>query len=149
MGYILLLLLLSACMLLLQSCPTLCDPMNYNLPGSSVQGILQARIPEWAAVPSSRGSSRPRDQTRVSYVSFIGRWGLYYRAVREAPRYPVLSNKSSKYECLNPTIMILYLSHFLWVRNVKVAWLGIFGSGSPLSLNAARCQLGYSHWKFH
>ena len=53
----------------LQSCPTLCDPVNCSLPGSSVQGIFQARIPEWMAVPLSRGSSRPRDQTHISYVS--------------------------------------------------------------------------------
>ena len=41
----------------LQSGPTLCDPMDYSLPGSSVHGILQARILKWVAVPSSRGSS--------------------------------------------------------------------------------------------
>ena len=39
----------------LQSCPTLCDPMNCSLPSSSVHGILQARILEWVAMPSSRG----------------------------------------------------------------------------------------------
>ena len=44
----------------LQSCPTLCNPMDYSLPGSSVQGILQARILERVGMPSSRGSSRPR-----------------------------------------------------------------------------------------
>ena len=43
----------------LQLCPTLCDPMDYSLPGSSVHGILQTRILEWVAMPSSRGSSRP------------------------------------------------------------------------------------------
>ena len=42
---------------LLQSCPTLCDPMDCNLPGSSVYGILQAEILEWVAMPSSRRSS--------------------------------------------------------------------------------------------
>ena len=42
---------------LLQSCPTLCDPMDYSPPGSSVHGILQARILEWVAMSSSRGSS--------------------------------------------------------------------------------------------
>ena len=47
----------------LQSCPTLCDLMDFSPPGSSVHGILQARIVEWVAVPFSRGSSRPRDQT--------------------------------------------------------------------------------------
>ena len=51
---------------LLQSCPTLCNPMDYSPPGSSVHGILQARILEWVPKPSSRGSSQPRDQTRVS-----------------------------------------------------------------------------------
>ena len=42
-------------------CPTLCDPMDCSPPGSSVLGILQARIPEWVAVPFSRGSSGPKD----------------------------------------------------------------------------------------
>ena len=44
-----------------QSCPTLCDPMDYNLSGSSVHGILQAIALEWIAVSFSSGSSRPRD----------------------------------------------------------------------------------------
>ena len=57
----------------LQLCPTLCDPMDRSLPGSSVHWIFQARIPEWVAMPSSRGSSQPRDQTCVSYISCIGR----------------------------------------------------------------------------
>ena len=58
---------------LLQLCPTLCNPMDCRLPGSSVHGILQARILEWVAMPSSRGSSWPRDRTHISYVSCIGR----------------------------------------------------------------------------
>ena len=48
-------------LLLSQSCPTLCNPMDYSPPGSSVHGVLQARILEWVAMPSSRGSSQPRD----------------------------------------------------------------------------------------
>ena len=47
----------------LQSCPVLCDLMDCSPPGSSVHGILQARILEWVAMPFSRGSSWPRDQT--------------------------------------------------------------------------------------
>ena len=54
----------------IQSCPTL-------RPGSSVHGILQARILRWVPVLSSRGSSWPGDQTHVSWVSCIGRWCLY------------------------------------------------------------------------
>ena len=45
---------------------TLCDPMDGSLPGSSVHGISQARVLEWVAIPFSRGSSQPRDCTRVS-----------------------------------------------------------------------------------
>ena len=62
----------------LQSCPTLCDPMDCSPPGSSVHGILQARILDWAAILSSRGSSRPRDQAQVSYISCVGRRVLYH-----------------------------------------------------------------------
>ena len=47
--------------------PTLCVPMDCDLPGSSVHGILQARILEWVAMPSSRGFSRPRDQTCIFF----------------------------------------------------------------------------------
>ena len=63
----------------LQLCPTLCDPIEDSPPGYSVHGILQARILEWAAVLSSRGSSQHRDQTPVSYVSSAGRRFLYLK----------------------------------------------------------------------
>ena len=53
---------------LTQSCPTLCDPMDYSLSGSSVHGNLQARILEWVAFPFSRGSSQSRNQTQVSCI---------------------------------------------------------------------------------
>ena len=53
---------------LLQWPPTLCTPMDQSPPGSSVHGILQARILEWVAVSSCRGSSQPRDRTHVSYI---------------------------------------------------------------------------------
>ena len=47
--------------LVAQSCPTLCNPMDCSLPGASVHGILQERIPEWVAMTFSRGSSQPRN----------------------------------------------------------------------------------------
>ena len=50
---------------IIQSCLILCDPMDCNLPDSSVHEILQARILEWVAVPFSRGASQPRDGTQV------------------------------------------------------------------------------------
>ena len=65
-----------------QSCLTVCKPTDCSPPGSSVHGIFQARILEGVAMPSSRGSSWPRNQT---CVSCIGRQILYHYATREAP----------------------------------------------------------------
>ena len=61
---------------------TLCDPMDYSPPGSSVHGIFQARILEWVAISSSRGSYPPRDWTGISCVScmaggFFTRWTIW------------------------------------------------------------------------
>ena len=61
----------------LQSCPTLCEPMDCSPPGSSIHEILPTRILEWVVISSSRGSSQPRDQTGVSDASCISRWVLY------------------------------------------------------------------------
>ena len=60
-----------------QSCPALWDPIDCILPGSSVHGILQARIGEWIAIPSSRASSQPRDWIQASHISCIIRWILF------------------------------------------------------------------------
>ena len=61
-----------------QSCPALCDPMDCSPPGSSIHVILQARILQGVAISFSRGSSRPRDRIRVSYISYTGSWVLYH-----------------------------------------------------------------------
>ena len=65
---------------------TLCDHIDCSLTGSSVHGILQARILEWVAIASSRAPSQPRDWARISYVSCIGRWILYHWATWEATK---------------------------------------------------------------
>ena len=57
--------------LVAQSCRTLCAPMDCSLPGSSVRGIVPARVLDWVAISFSRGSSQPRDRTRVSHI--VGR----------------------------------------------------------------------------
>ena len=67
--------------LLIQSYPTLWDPVNYSLPGSSVHGVFQARVLEWIAISSSKGSSPPRDLT---WVSCLGRWFFTIWDTREA-----------------------------------------------------------------
>ena len=66
-------------------CLTLWDPMDCSPPGPSVQRILQGRILEWVAISSSKGSSWPRDQTWVSFVSCIGRWVIYLLSHRGSP----------------------------------------------------------------
>ena len=74
--------------LVTQSCPTLCDPMDCNPPGSSVPlsclGIHQAGILEWVAMPSSRWSLQPRDQTQVSSIAG---WFFTIWAAKEAQEY--------------------------------------------------------------
>ena len=64
--------------LVVQSCPTLGDPVDCSPPESSVQGILQERTLEWVAISFSRGPSRPRDRTNISHISCIGRRVLYH-----------------------------------------------------------------------
>ena len=68
--------------LVTKSCLTLCDPMDCSPPGSSVHEISQARMLEWVAIPSSRGSSQPRDRI---HISCIGGRVLCSWASREAP----------------------------------------------------------------
>ena len=69
---------LMLCAKLLQSCLILFNLMDCSPPDSSVHGILQARILEWAAIPFSRAFSQSRDRTCISYISFIGRQVFFF-----------------------------------------------------------------------
>ena len=70
--------LLPGCCLVAKLCLTLCSLMDCSLPGSSIHGICQTKILEWVAISLCRGSSQPRDRTRISCVSCIGRQLLYH-----------------------------------------------------------------------
>ena len=70
----------------IQLCPTLCNSVDCSPQGSSGHGILQARILEWVAISFSRGSSQPRDQTRVSCIA--GRHFTFW-STREAWAFPL------------------------------------------------------------
>ena len=72
-----------------QMCMCVHSSMDYSLPESSVHWLFQARILEWAVMPSSRGSSLSKDQT---LISCIGRWILYHWINQEAPKSPMLSH---------------------------------------------------------
>ena len=89
-----------------QSCPTLCDPMDCSLPGSTVQGIFQARILEQVAIPPPDWFSWLRNWTHVSCISCIGRWIL--APLRHLGK-PELHFNS---KCLNPfnAIILTWLS---------------------------------------
>ena len=82
------------CCLVIQPCLTLCGPTDCRWPSSSVHGIFQARILEWVAIPFSRGSFQPKDQTQVSC---IGRWILYHWATREAHKESQRSPNAAPY----------------------------------------------------
>ena len=89
-------LIIVSCMLIsgTKSCLTLCDITDCSLPGSSVHGISQARILGWIAISFSRGFSRPKNQTQVSY---IGKPSLYHCAIREAHLQDFPSNYCFSY----------------------------------------------------
>ena len=80
-----------------QSCPTLCDPMDCSLPGSSVHGIFQARILEWVAISFSRRTSQPRDLTQVSRI--VGKRFTVWGTGEVHWIFPKSSPKQRKWGC--------------------------------------------------
>ena len=84
-------------MLLTQSCPTLWDTMDCSLRGSSVHGILQARVLDWVTIPFSRGSSRPKDQTQISCIA--GRFFTIW-ATKGSPSITIIVKKCFKRQVL-------------------------------------------------
>ena len=89
-----------------QSCLTLCDPMDGNLPGSTVHGIFQARILEWAAISFSRGSSQPRDRTWISCIA-DRRFTVW--ATREALGGYTLNKRYNILSILNTNTFTIYV----------------------------------------
>ena len=85
------------CVLVAHLCPTLCNPIDSSLPGSYVYGILQARILEWVAIPISRVSSRPRDQTQVFCIAgrLLSHQGRTYHLLDT--QFPYISACSSHF----------------------------------------------------
>ena len=88
------------CVLVAQSYPTLCDPMDCNPPGSSVHEIFQARILEWVAISFSRGSSQPRDRTWVSCTAgkFFTDWATSNLPGSRDLAFPYRFNQISEFK---------------------------------------------------
>ena len=103
-----------------QSCLSLCDPMDSSPPFSSDHGILQARMLEWVAISFSRGSSRPRDRTRVSCI--IGRhftvWTIPFNVL-----FPFISDISNLYSFY---LNVLEACWFYWSYQRISFWFRLF-----------------------
>ena len=110
------------CVLVAQLCPTLCNPTNCTPPGSSVYGILQARILEWVAIPFSRGSSQPRDRTLVSRIT--GRFFTVWATGKSLPRLLSLIKRFRVYMVIAPWGQGLYCSQFCIHSACHCACLG-------------------------
>ena len=130
---------LCVCVQLLSSL-TLCDPMDYNLPGFSVHGVFQARIAEWVAISCFRRSSRPRDQTCVSWICCTGSQIPYHWAIWEAPvrhhpkkylsnprdlkknKIPTLIQTPLKIHNSIPEILIVTHNKNFQIRKARILW---------------------------
>ena len=110
------------CAKLLQSCPTLCDPMDCSPPGSSVRGDSPGKSTGVGAMPFSRGSFQSRDRTHISYISGIARQVLYHlappgkaksdwgRAIRRKCNLLVLPITTSMHSSLSQNYITMYFS---------------------------------------
>ena len=134
---------MNVCVLSPFSLVWLCDPMDCSPPGSSGHGILQARILEWVAMPSSRGSSWPRERT---HISCIGKWVLYHLCHLRGPttERPHSSLKDSSVLLRQVTLpeakhSLLIVSHLLSAfksDSFSIAWGSSFLLLDGLLLNS-------------
>jgi len=115
--------------------------MDYSPPGSSVHGILQARVLEWVAMPSSRASSWTRDQTFVSNVSCIGRQVLYHKHHLRRPRFPY-------YTCANIHPNSLKWARIQFTSSAMTADLGQSLALSSQSTQPQTCTMFWSYLGF-
>ena len=126
----------------LLSCMTLCDSMNYSPSGSSVHGILQARILKWVAMPFSRGSSQPRDWTRVSYSL------LHFHCHHIDSIFIASHRQKCTPTCCSHKIIFkakyYYSPSFLWANNSPLGWESHFhpeereGDSMPCLLSSCK-----------
>ena len=139
--------------LVTQACPTLCHPMDCSPPGSSVHGILQARILEWVAIPFSRGSSWSRDRIQFSYIA--GRFFTLW-ATREAQDTVNPSPYFRSYQARSWTYLTLGGDLQRWGSEPKCTLTPLIPSSLrnahsafqfPVFHHQALCQL--ETWKFH
>ena len=115
-----------------------CEVESVSVPGSSIHGILQARMLEWAAISSSRWSSPPRDQTCISRVSWIGRWILYPLRHLGSLKKLLLKDRSSSYSASHHSSILAghlclikftmtFQSYFFWEKILRGVFFWLLG----------------------
>ena len=135
------------CYVRAKSLQTLCDPMNCSLPSSSVHGIPQARVLEWVVMPSSRGSSSPRDWALFSYVSFISR-GFFTLLAEPVGKHQYMSephkNLYSGSICAL-SILILLCTSSVCTSSLKtdILYISYFFTFSVSCKNVSSTQQGF------
>ena len=82
-----------------QSCPTLCDPIDGNLPGSEVHGIFQARILEWASISFSRGSSQPRDSNGSPLLELVRQLSRFWLLISSCAHMDPAERQKERTHC--------------------------------------------------
>ena len=137
-----------------QSYPTLCNPTGCSLPGSSVHGSLQARILEWVAISSSKGSSQPRDGICVSFVSCIARqileplgkpWKVYISWMSGIyPKYGLVQHLKSVVK-LSVFLNLIYRFHAIPIK-IPVSYQQCT-HGKIQTQSGPHNPEGYSHGK--
>ena len=144
---------LTTCAKSLQSCPTLCDPMDYGPPSFSVHGILQARILEWVAVPFSRGSSPPGltmmhiwHHAAVDFVCVC----VY---IKQVPLYKSFKNSAYAlwYTCVFYSFFSCHswpmkLMNYLWSTTYSLKSLSRPESGSRIMIGLEKVLGGSWNW---
>ena len=122
-----------------------CNPMDCSLPGSSVHGILQTRIPEWVDYPFSRGSSWPRNQTGVSCITgrFFTSWATREEVIYICQRYSLKSSHPcllpiSKFKVHHNGLIYVYIIKYIYT------YIYIFLIHSPIDRHRLSPCPGYT-----
>ena len=143
-----------------QSCPTLCDPMDYSLSGSSIHEIFQARVLEWIAISFSRGSSWPRNRTRVSCIagrrftvqllSHVQIFATPWTAAHQAPLSFTVSwslLKLMSIESVMPSNHLILCHPLLLLPSIFPS-IRVFSSELALCIRWSKMEIQHQHQSF-
>ena len=132
-----------------QSCPTFCEPMDCTPPGSSVHGILQARMLEWVAISFSRGSSQPRNRTRMSCIAggLLNYRRILYCLSYKGGDLPKMREASTEEPALDPSLLLscccpsfrFSLTHF---PSFSLGYIGSLCDGTSSRKPSLNCWVG-------